>query len=561
MPISRTILFLMLSAMAWETMGQSLTRAVSLHCEEKPLQEVLSELEQNYDLSFAYSSSFVPVHKRITYSRENVPLQSLLDELLEGSSLEVKEHKGYVVLKPDPALEAEQDKLDGGDDPNGLDPEEIESLRKEREGLSDITPIPTPSYTRLPDYQTMPGGDRILTTDLNKYKREWVKADPDANPEFLFEEEEEPRTTSEAQLTLIPMVGTNLTESGQMTNKLSINILWGINGGVDGVEVGGFVNTIRQDVKGVQVAGLANTVNGRVEGTQVAGLFNVTGEDVSGTQVSGLFNVAGRTTAAQVAGLFNVSSASSSGAQVSLGFNWSREGGQIVQTSALLNVSRGDARTQASILYNRAKDVSGSQIGLLFNRGRRVKGIQLGLINVADTIEGAPIGLLNFVKKGYNRVELEANEAFWVNTGFKFGARSFYNIFHLGIRWGDPVAPENPGAASPVSWTLGYGIGTAFGMGSKWLMNLEGILQHVNEQESWTSDLNLLTRFRITADRKLGKHLSLFFGPNLSILASKRYDPETGTYHSVIPPYTLHQRTNERSTVSLWVGFGGGLRF
>ena len=109
-----------------------------------------------------------------------------------------------------------------------------------------------------------------------------------------------------AQISILPRVGTNAKKSEDIVNHVSVNLFWGSNGGVDGLEVGGLFNSLKQDMKGVQVAGLGNHVNENVTGTQAAGLFNVTRGKAEGVQASGIFNYAKKATAIQVAGIFNV---------------------------------------------------------------------------------------------------------------------------------------------------------------------------------------------------------------------------------------------------------------
>ena len=94
-----------------------------------------------------------------------------------------------------------------------------------------------------------------------------------------------------AQITLFGNVGTNMNNNSTTTNRVSANILWGHNGGVNGTEVGGILNSVVNDVKGIQIAGVGNVVGGDVEGTQVGGVFNVNQGTTKGIQAAGITNV------------------------------------------------------------------------------------------------------------------------------------------------------------------------------------------------------------------------------------------------------------------------------
>ncbi|MEL6925711.1 MAG: hypothetical protein AAFO94_16825, partial [Bacteroidota bacterium] len=203
-----------------------------------------------------------------------------------------------------------------------------------------------------------------------------------------------------AQLSFLPYVGTNFGKSRQIKNHFSVNVLWGVNGGVEGVEMAGLLNSLRKDMNGVQMAGVGNIVRGNSYGVQAAGLVNYNAQRAHGVQMSGLVNVSGR-------------------------------GGTVAQFAGLGNVTGGNAGIQLSGLFNVAgQRVETIQAAPIFNRARNVRGIQLGLINVVDTIGFAPIGLINIVRSGrnkYNKVELGTGTVFDGIGELKFGAKRLYN--------------------------------------------------------------------------------------------------------------------------------------
>ncbi len=92
------------------------------------------------------------------------------------------------------------------------------------------------------------------------------------------------------QVSLLPFIGSDFKLSGTKTNNLSFNILAGYSGGVDGMELGGMVNIVQNDVKGAQMAGFGNIVGKDTRGVQLAGFFNVNNGSVTGAQMAGFQN-------------------------------------------------------------------------------------------------------------------------------------------------------------------------------------------------------------------------------------------------------------------------------
>lgn len=539
--------------------AQQMDQTVSFSYTNEPLGAVLMDLSSNFNIQFAYSPDFIPVDYRITVAIVEQSLEAALEELFSTTPVVYRKMGGQIVLKVDRGKPMEQ-------------LSHIPTLPKKVPQQSPIyNPVaPEGGFASAdPNWQEnlepiqrrqleqLPGGDSFETVDLGKYRI------PPMPPE---DQDEFGRRL--AQISLLPYLGTNAGKSAEMTNNLSLNVLWGTNGGVNGFEVGTFVNSIKNDVKGVQVAGLGNAVGGKVIGTQVAGLFNTAKGTVQGVQASGLFNTSGKSEAIQAAGLYNLSRSDFAGVQVSGLFNIANGKAEGVQAASVFNISRHKTRTQFSGLFNVGGDVSWGQVSTLFNVGKNVNGFQIALFNVADTVSGVQIGLLNIVKKGYNRVELAGGETLYGNLSFKLGSHSFYNIFHIGARWDNVTissAPPAPRGDSKnetlITWGLGYGIGTAVTFGPRTLMNVEFEVIHINEKESWTNDLNLLNQFKVLFDFRTGQRTSFFIGPTANVMVSKLMDAETGTLGSTITPYSLYEDTYRGTNVKGWIGLNAGVRF
>lgn len=520
------------------------------------LGEVLKDLEQQFQVRFSYSPDFIPLERKVSVNAEKgAKLETIMDEICQQLPVSYRKVGNQIMLKPS----RKKDQL------GQLSPVEPKVEQQspiypadaaERERLSQrMQPIRSPESKVI----NGPGGDtyKVINIDLYHFP---------PPPAVTTEEEEVFRGDRRlAQVSILPYVGTNLDRSDEITNNVSLNVLWGTNGGVDGLEVGGLYNEVINDVEGVQVAGLGSRVGGDVIGTQVGGIFNLSKGKVQGVQAAGLFNIAGETQAVQAAGLFNISHGDAAGIQASGLFNISQGKAEGLQVASLFNQSNGFTRSQVSCLFNKAGDVEGGQVSALFNKAKRVDGFQVALVNVADTVNGVPVGLLNIVRNGYNRFELSSNDALFANAALKLGAYSFYNIFKAGMRWDMMEQPAGIGIGEELAytWGLGYGIGTTRRLGPNLMINAEATCMHINEMESWTKEVNLLNQLSLTLGYNgTDRRTSFFAGPIAHLMVSRVADPETGELGSRVidPSYTLAEG-GKNTHLRFWVGVQGGIRF
>ena len=376
------------------------------------------------------------------------------------------------------------------------------------------------------------------------------------------------------QYSFIHPMGTNGVNAGQTVNNLSLNVLIGYQGGVDGVEVAGFSNTLKYDMRGAQLAGFSNTVLGNVEGgqfagfvntskgytdgMQLAGFANLSGDSLRGLQGAGFVNVAnGKSEAIQLAGFANYSRGALQGVQGAGFVNMVSDTVAGVQAAGFANInSKGMSGTQAAGFANITKgDVDGLQISGFLNVAKRVKGVQIGIINIADTIEnGVAIGVLNFVKNGYFGIELSANESLYANASLKMGTRMFYNIFTVGFT---PLKND-------FILGFGYGVGTETKLNDKWHTNTELIAYHINETNSskgdvFSDDTNLLSKLNVNFGYTLKGNKEIFFGPSLNVLVTQ--NEKNGKIESSLPPYAFYDFLGDYTSVYMWAGINAGFRF
>lgn len=541
---------------------------VTFQYDDVRLKEALADISQRYQVLFSYSSDHINVRQRVTARASNLPLSVGLDRLFENTSIFYMPVGSHIVLKNDPnkllsKTETEKQNRKKKQSPEPEDEQPVVLVKNEE--LPEVEePKPDSILTlQMPEAPPIrqegrmhPFDETLLNFEKWRYQTDWaIRTSPYKRI---------------AQVSVIPFVGTNTGDSDAVTNNISMNLLWGVNGGVDGLEVGGGLNTVKNDVKGFQAALIGNQVGRDVTGTQVGGLFNYNGGTTRGLQAAGVINFAQRAEAAQTAGLINWVKEDVSGVQASGLFNLSGGNARAVQASGLFNasggdskvqtagafnLSRGNAKVQVSGVFNVAKDVEIGQFGGVVNVAKgEVKGFQIGFLNISDTVSGVPIGLINIVKRGYNKFEIYGSEILHGNFQLKLGANAFYNIFHVGAR-----VPEGNGN---YLWGFGYGIGTVSILSPKNHLNFELMAIHINENEPWTNTLNSIGQFRFLWNHQIGKSVGFFFGPTANVMVSMLRNPETGEIRSPVVPYTLVDEDLSKNTnLKGWVGVNAGFRF
>ncbi|MDX1479151.1 MAG: STN domain-containing protein [Saprospiraceae bacterium] len=478
---------------------------VTLQYDGHSLDQVLGDLTHRYGIKFSYSRQIVPVDAPVYVDLRDVALADALAELFAGTGVIYGFIGDQIVLSVDPARQWGLMHQYDDDD----------SLADASEGLNESrSTIPSP--TKLPISYT------AFTMDVSP--RDW------AGRNARYVEHERQRRLAHAehasgglrfQASLFPPLQARSHPGSDEPVNLSFNLLWGTTPGLQGFELGGFGNYARGDVQGLQIAGAFNGTRGELEGLQVSGFGNYARHYASGLQIGGAGNVAGA-------------------------------GGDLVQVGGAANIAAGAVAGQFAGAVNVA-DRAAVQVAPV-NVAKHVTGLQLGVINVADTVSGTAIGLFTFVRNGYRSFEVAAEETMHANANFRLGVRTFYNIFHIGAH--DDHAR---------SWSLGYGIGTSIRSGRSSYVQLELLSRHVNEEETWTDELNLLNSFNLTWDLKLAGPIRLALGPTFNVAVSQRYNPVSETYGMDLPNYTFHERTYHNGgrpvNVKYWVGFHAGLRF
>ncbi|MGD1845786.1 MAG: hypothetical protein ACFB10_10380 [Salibacteraceae bacterium] len=365
------------------------------------------------------------------------------------------------------------------------------------------------------------------------------------------------------QISVLPGVGSNRLMSGAVENTVSFNLLSGYSGGLNGIEVGGLVNILREDMIGVQVGGWANVVGGKisglqvgglynrgrkdVHGIQVGGLFNTTGGSVKGMQIGGLFNLTeGAVRGFQVGGLFNQTQGAVQGFQIGGLFNYSGSNVKVMQIGGLFNMGENVGGIQLAGLFNQvegavgglqvaglyneadsvgmlqlsglvnqARTIRGLQLAGLVNVAKKVEGSQLSIINISDTVTGVAFGFLSIARHGYHALEFSTDDILFANLHLKLGGNHrIYIQFSVCIRTFESNKPITG---------IGYGLGTLFPLkDAEWWGRVELSTHHLSRNSLFDTDFQLLNRIRPALVWRPRPHWDVSLGPAINVIV---YDP------------------------------------
>jgi hypothetical protein len=339
-------------------------------------------------------------------------------------------------------------------------------------------------------------------------------------------------TSRPYQVSFTPGLSTQGKLSAQVVNNVSLNVLGGYTGGVNGAEVAGLFNINKRNVQFAQAAGLFNLTGGSMTGVQLAGLNNTVFDRVDGVQAAGISNIAkGALSGIQLSGVYNHVSNSLSGLQVAGISNYAKQKVKGIQVAGIANIS--------------SRHMDGIQLAGIFNYAKKLRGVQVGLLNIADTSEGYSIGLLNIVMKGYHKLVFSTNEVLNVNAAFKTGNSKLYSMLIAGLNTGN----------NEKAYAFGYGIGTEIKFTNWSSINPELSSQYVYLGSF--NDFNLLNKFQLDLHLNFGKHFSIFGGPSVNAYYSDQSVAVPG-YKTFLPKENHHTfKVTNKSTG--WIGWNVGV--
>lgn len=359
------------------------------------------------------------------------------------------------------------------------------------------------------------------------------------------------------QLSFAYPLSTNGTNSMDYSSNFSFNILYGLNAGVNGFELGGIFNYNKGGVRGAQIAGIMNMNQQASSGTLISGVLNYQKEDFKGLQLSAININFGDFNGAQIGVITiadNFIGAQLGTVSVAKDFN-GLQGGTVSIARDLkgaqlgtINVARDLSGTQLGTI-NVARNLNGLQMGTV-NVAKSAKGAQIGIINILGKDNGAiPIGLISIVKNGYYNVEFSANEVMYTNVTFKMGVKDFYTIYKFGISF----------YTSSFIHSYGLGFGSRIALGEKSFLAVEASSSQIVIDGDYENNVNLLNRLDVNFHWDIGNRLHLLAGPAFNVYVTDKLG-EDG-FGTLNIPYTFFDETGSRNRVAMWAGANFGISF
>ncbi len=545
-----TIIILLLCWASTAVGQHHLSKKVSISLLDVTVEDALTAISDAGHFYFSYNPTSLPVDKKINLVSRNQTVKHLLHEIL-GNDFLFQQRGSYVIIKARGAkgLEKIRYQVMGSikdartaeviKNVTVYEVERLTSTLTEEDGAFSLPVSDESGYVNLAiskaHYRdTMIRVSRINPLPINVTLTPKMEVEIEATAfdsigivQFMLDEKAfiNARNVELVEerffnLSLLPVSGATTQLSGMVTNKNALNIIAGYSYGIAGVELGGGLNMVRNEVKGVQVGGIGNIVGGKASGVQMAGLANIVTDTAAGFQVSGIIN----------------SSECAHGMQLSGVGNFTKEM-RGIQVSGIVNVTTG-------------KTFKGVQIAGVFNYTKTLRGGQIGVFNYADTVSrGVPIGLISFVKKGFRRFEVAYGDAMHSSLWLKTGVPRFYNIIGVGYR----LSGER-------LWSYGYGLGTQFQMGKKLYGNVEAISNSVHTTNGWVDGLNLLNDLNLTTGYQFTPRTSINAGPVLHVHVRRTVNPEE-VYATDLTTAPFYDQTSGMTNVRMWVGYRAAFRF
>ena len=578
----------------------ALERKVTLELTGQSSKEALQMIEPIANVNFGYQSELVRKDDRLQRSYEDKTVREVIDDLFQGT-LVYKVKGNYIILKAAPVQKATEIVAEGYvinaftnekvpfasvydsvsleasiSDEYGyfaltMQKRDNIELKAAKYGFQDTSVI-IGNNGGSQNIYLMPTEEMINRSQDSLEFEEKVKRVP------LIKLSEEQKATIEnikenfrkkAQVSLLPIVGTNGVMSPSTTVDYSFNILGGLNGGVRVVEIGGIFNTVWDTVKYVQIAGVFNAVGGPQYGAQIAGVANLNGSSFEGAQISGALNLTqGPFYGFQGAGIGNGVFGSFDGVQLGGIGSYAGSESDVVQVNGIASYVGNDSRgaqisgisnvseknfigSQIAGISNYARDgFIGTQFAGIVNVAGKMTGSQIGLINLNDSINGVPFGFISFSRKGLHQIELSSNELTQANVAFKTGTNQFYNSFIGGARFESNGTP---------TWGFGYGVGSSVRAGKKNRVFFD--LQSMNHIRDNQWGLALNNKLTISYQMQLAPKIALAVGPSMNLFLVDNASNHYVNYFSGIAPYTFYETTTSGGLLmQSWVGGHVALR-
>ena len=359
-----------------------------------------------------------------------------------------------------------------------------------------------------------------------------------------------------AQISIWHPVGTHGQQSRQHTYNLSLNLLYGRVGGVNGLEISGLASVVEGRVRGIQLAGLVNVVGDNVRGIQMSGFTNITGDTARGLQATVFANIVGdEMRGIQMSGFTNVVGDNLRGIQAAGFANVVGDEMIGLQMGGFANVVGDNARgIQVAGGANRVgNEMIGLQIGI-HNRTNTLRGLQIGLISINDTIaSGASLSLVNIVRQGFYREwQLSFSDYANIALSYKMGTQRFYTLYTIGANF----IEDN-------LWLAGIGFGNRTPISNRIDFQPELVFYNYFPINFRNIQHTFTTRLRFGFVYSINEKLGLSLAPSVYVKNARRNsnNPDAAFYNiSPFSPFYTNERGSRLRAIGAGVSLGLSFR-
>jgi hypothetical protein len=603
LPVKFTLLKILLCTLSfflscYASFAQHLLgKVVSVNIDNQELNTALNAISHAGNFEFSYKSNIILQHKKVSLKAQDKTVKQLLDIIFEGN-FHYSEKGKYVILHSG----GEKQFVISGYIQNGKTGERLSNVTVYEDQVLASTLTNEHGYFKLP----IKNKKKLKTISIIARKESYTETYVDLNAGYdqelvlpilpsseimlegvVIKSEEESSWANKIflsskqkiqninigsfiakrpiQTSLLPGIGTHGLIGSQVVNKFSLNLLGGYTAGVNGFEFGSLFNINKGSVRYVQVAGIFNSVNGNVTGFQMGGIYNFISGNTDGYQVAGISNIVkGKVSGAQVAGISNINLDTARGIFVAGISNTGSSEVKGVQIAGIINKSKGlskgvqlagltnwtDTHTKglhlAGLNNHSRGSMKGMQMAGFMNYARKIKGFQFGVINIADTMDGFGLGLVNYYKNGHHKILVFANELQNCNVGYLSGAKNIYSLVTIGM---------NIGRDNTV-YSASYGIGTEIRLSKKLALNPE-IAGQTFYIGHWDY-VPLAARAQLCVTYKIAKPFELFVAPVYTITETKSTSKADGYISWLRQPNVAYNRVS--NSITGWVGWQAGIR-
>ncbi len=609
--------FVVLQSMAQTGHLESL---VTLHFNQVPARQVLSEITNQTGLTFSYSPDAIEVEKPVTCHIDQKPLRYAL-YLIFGIEVNVKQRGKHILLiknKPgdlndklyiegyitepltgkglnEVTIYNKDLKASAITNRNGyfkieLKPlQPITELRVCKSGFTDTTLV-EPLKTGFVDIRLQAADTAQKPNLMQKWapnfpvwlvSREMLVNAINIKGDSIFEK---------VQVSFVPFVSTNQLLGGNAVNDFSLNVIAGYTQSVRILEVGGAFNFVKSDAGYCQLAGFGNLVGGTSRGVQAAGFYNISREN-KGIQMAGFFNTGvfdggiaqlagfgnftwGKIDGIQAAGYFNIAR-EVKGIQVAGFFNYTQKliGAQVAgfsnyasqvngpQVAGGLNIGKDYCNTQISGFMNLADTSEFIQVAGFANYAKQVNGVQVaGFLNIAHRVDGVQVGVVNWADTCPG---ISIGLISFVNKGYRGLEFSTDEMMHVGLTYRMGVDHFYNIFSLGYHFSdnklagAGWGFGTLLGHGPKRRINLE-MMQFIYDDVESIKAESRISRFYCGISRSITNRVSFNYGLTFNVFESDETNSNKKEMLEKSIPYSVLPASND---TKMWIGARLGLRF